>query len=88
MQEPDPSQDVVLKIDGKSVTVPQGKPKINPAYQASRFGNSEYLVRIEEETTMEGVVATLGPLKRCADCGAGAMHRAASSCVDSHDPPR
>ncbi|CAN0508380.1 unnamed protein product [Laminaria digitata] len=46
MQEPDPSKDVVLKIEGKSVTVPQGKPKTNPAYQASRFGNSEYLVRI------------------------------------------
>ena len=59
MQEPDPSKDVVLKIEGKPVTVPQGKPKTNPAYQASRFGNSEYLVRIEEYVTMEGIVATL-----------------------------
>lgn len=45
-QEPDPSKDVVLKIDGKSVSVPQGKPKDQPAYKGSRFSNSEYLVRI------------------------------------------
>lgn len=49
MQEPDPSKDVVLQIDGKSVTVPQGKPKTVPAYQASSFGNSEYLVSIETD---------------------------------------
>lgn len=45
-REPDPSKDVVLKIDGKPVSVPQGKPKGQPAYQGSRFSNSEYLVRI------------------------------------------
>lgn len=44
-QEPDPSKDVVITIDGKSVSVPQGKPKAQPKYKGSRFSNSEYLVR-------------------------------------------
>lgn len=46
-QEPDPSKDVVIKIDGKSVSVPQGKPEPQPAYKGSRFSNSEYLVRFD-----------------------------------------
>lgn len=44
-QEPDSSKDIQLTIDGKRVTVPQGKPKNIPAYQGSRFSSSEYLVR-------------------------------------------
>lgn len=44
--EPDPSQDVELTIDGKKVTVPQGKAKPMPQYKQSSFYNSEYLVRV------------------------------------------
>ena len=44
-QEPDPSKDVVIKLEGKSVSVPQGKPTSMTAYKGSRFSNSEYLVR-------------------------------------------
>ncbi|CAM9109221.1 unnamed protein product [Ectocarpus sp. 6 AP-2014] len=48
-QEPDPSKDVVITIDGKSVSVPQGKPKTQPKYKGSRFSNSEYLVYKESQ---------------------------------------
>lgn len=47
-QEPDPSKDVVLTIDGKKVTVPQGKPKDMPQFKGSNFFNSEYLVSTEK----------------------------------------
>lgn len=46
MQEPDPSKDTTLTIDGKGVTVPQGKPKAMPAFGGSSFYNSEYLVSV------------------------------------------
>lgn len=52
-QEPDPSKDVVIKIEGKSVSVPQGKPQPQAAYKGSRFSNSEYLVRFD--ICLEGV---------------------------------
>ena len=45
VQEPDPSKDTKLAIDGKQVTVPQGKPKSVATYRKSSFGSSEYLVR-------------------------------------------
>lgn len=45
--EPDPSKDVVIKIEGKPVRVPQGKPKAMAAYKGSRFSNSEYLVSMQ-----------------------------------------
>ncbi|CAM9601764.1 unnamed protein product [Ascophyllum nodosum] len=49
VQEPDPSKDTTLAIDGKQVTVPQGKPKSVAAYQKSNFRNSEYLVYQESQ---------------------------------------
>ena len=45
--EPDPSKDTSLTIDGKQVTVPQGKPIATGAQ--SSFGQSEYLVYKESQ---------------------------------------
>jgi len=45
--EPDPSKDAVLKIDGKDVAVPQGKPI--PTGASSNFAQSEYLVYKESQ---------------------------------------
>jgi len=42
--EPDPDEDTVIKIDGKDIIVPQGKPIKMPEYQNSSFSESEYLV--------------------------------------------
>lgn len=57
-REPDPSKDTVLTIEGKSITVPQGKPKLMPAYQKSRFSSSEYLVRKNRPCDGESIIYT------------------------------
>lgn len=51
--EPDPSKDTDLTLDGKKVTVPQGKPISQPQYQnKSSFSQSEYLVYNENQVRM------------------------------------
>ena len=45
----DPKKNTVLKIDGKDVVVPQGKPIENPEGKGSRFSESEYLVYKESQ---------------------------------------
>lgn len=45
----DPSKDVFIKLDGKKVAVPQGKPIKQPQYQDSGFYNSEYLIYKESQ---------------------------------------
>ncbi|KAJ0068472.1 hypothetical protein NL108_008437 [Boleophthalmus pectinirostris] len=47
--EPDPSQDVVITLDGKQVAVPQGPAIAQPQYTGSHFSNSEYLVYKESQ---------------------------------------
>ena len=46
VQEPDPSKDTTLAIDGKQVTVPQGKPKSVAICRKSCFSKSEYSMRM------------------------------------------
>ncbi|TVK90534.1 Metabotropic glutamate receptor 2 [Bagarius yarrelli] len=48
-QEPDPSKDTFIELDGKKVTVPQGKAIAQPQYKDSSFYNSEYLVYQENQ---------------------------------------
>ena len=49
----DPSKDTCLTLDGKKVTVPQGKPVSQPEYhQNSSFSQSEYLVYQENQVKM------------------------------------
>jgi poly [ADP-ribose] polymerase len=50
--EPDNKNDVTLKLDGKSIVVPQGKPKKVPEYSSSSFWQSEYLVYREDQVRM------------------------------------
>ncbi|KAG7495173.1 hypothetical protein JOB18_045481 [Solea senegalensis] len=50
--EPDPSKDVIIKLEGKDVSVPQGKPIKQPQYADSHFSNSEYLVYRENQCRM------------------------------------
>lgn len=52
-QEPDPSLDITVSMDGKLVTVPQGRAKAMQGYERSKFYNSEYLVRTHD-TLAEG----------------------------------
>ncbi|XP_054881295.1 protein mono-ADP-ribosyltransferase PARP3 [Poeciliopsis prolifica] len=47
--EPDPSQDTVITLEGKQVTVPQGKAIEQPQYSKSHFSNSEYLIYNESQ---------------------------------------
>lgn len=47
--EPDPSKDIVITLDGKKVTVPQGKAIKQPQYSKSYFGQSEYLIYKESQ---------------------------------------
>lgn len=47
--EPDPSKEVSMKIDGKNVTVPQGKPIEMTQYKGSSFSQSEYLIYKESQ---------------------------------------
>ncbi|KAG9277107.1 poly ADP-ribose polymerase 3 [Astyanax mexicanus] len=48
-QEPDSANDVTIDLDGKKVTVPQGKAKKQPQYEESYFHNSEYLIYKESQ---------------------------------------
>ncbi|KAG7326449.1 hypothetical protein KOW79_009850 [Hemibagrus wyckioides] len=48
-QEPDPSKDIFLKLDGKDVAVPQGKAIPQPQYKDSSFYSSEYLIYRENQ---------------------------------------
>ncbi|XP_072540673.1 protein mono-ADP-ribosyltransferase PARP3 [Salminus brasiliensis] len=48
-QEPDPSKDVFIELDGKKVTVPQGKAINQSEYENSYFQNSEYLIYKESQ---------------------------------------
>ncbi|XP_076870489.1 protein mono-ADP-ribosyltransferase PARP3 [Brachyhypopomus gauderio] len=49
VQEPDPSKDVVIQLDGKEVCVPQGKAISQAQYKGSCFHNSEYLIYKESQ---------------------------------------
>lgn len=45
----DPKEDTTLTLDGRTVTVAQGKP-LPTQYATSRFSQSEYLVYKESQT--------------------------------------
>lgn len=45
----DPSQDTSIVLQGKTVTVPQGKPITDPKFSNSNFFQSEYLVYKESQ---------------------------------------
>lgn len=47
--EPDPKKDTTLQIDGKTITVPQGKPLKVPSFSHSSFSQSEYLIYNEAQ---------------------------------------
>ncbi|XP_014843784.1 PREDICTED: poly [ADP-ribose] polymerase 3 [Poecilia mexicana] len=49
LMEPDPSQDTVITLEDKQVTVPQGKAIEQPQYRNSSFSNSEYLIYKESQ---------------------------------------
>jgi len=49
-QEPNPIQEIVVKMDGHDVIVPQGAPI--PTHTMSSFMNSEYLVYRESQVRM------------------------------------
>lgn len=46
--EPDPKQDIKIKLEGNDVVVPQGKPK-KTKFTKSHFAQSEYLVYKESQ---------------------------------------
>lgn len=48
-QEPDPSKDITITMDGKTVTVPHGAAKKQPKYKDSYFDQSEYLIYKESQ---------------------------------------
>ncbi|XP_074528212.1 protein mono-ADP-ribosyltransferase PARP3 [Halichoeres trimaculatus] len=50
--EPDPSKDIFITLEGKSVAVPQGKPIQQPQFSDSYFSNSEYLIYKESQCRM------------------------------------
>jgi len=47
--EPNPKDDIVVKMDGHEVVVPVGKPIQIPEYKSSYFTQSEYLVYSESQ---------------------------------------
>ncbi|KAM9758327.1 protein mono-ADP-ribosyltransferase PARP3 [Menidia menidia] len=47
--EPDPSKDIVITLDGKEVSVPQGKAIKQPQFSDSYFSSSEYLIYKESQ---------------------------------------
>ncbi|XP_037107967.1 protein mono-ADP-ribosyltransferase PARP3 [Syngnathus acus] len=47
--EPDPSKDTFITLEGKKVSVPQGKPIKQSRYSDSYFSNSEYLIYKESQ---------------------------------------
>ncbi|XP_030633010.1 protein mono-ADP-ribosyltransferase PARP3 [Chanos chanos] len=54
--EPDPSKDVSIVLDGKTVAVPQGKAIPQPQYKDSHFYNSEYLIYKESQCRIRYVL--------------------------------
>lgn len=46
---PDPTLDTFITLEGKEVSVPQGKPVDQPQYTGSHFSNSEYLIYKESQ---------------------------------------
>ncbi|XP_073501215.1 protein mono-ADP-ribosyltransferase PARP3 [Phyllobates terribilis] len=50
--EPDPSKDHELKLDGRKITVPQGKPINISEFKNSHFSQSEYLVYQESQARL------------------------------------
>ncbi|XP_043933407.1 protein mono-ADP-ribosyltransferase PARP3 [Protopterus annectens] len=48
-QEPDPSQDKEITIEGRKVIVPQGKPIQQSKYNGSYFSQSEYVIYKESQ---------------------------------------
>ncbi|XP_056158080.1 protein mono-ADP-ribosyltransferase PARP3 [Lampris incognitus] len=50
--EPDPSKDTFITLDGKKVSVPQGKPVQQPEFSDSSFSSSEYLIYKENQCRM------------------------------------
>jgi len=50
--EPAPSDDLEVEIEGRKVTVPQGKVSNRPEWKSSRFSQSEYLVYQESQVRM------------------------------------
>jgi poly [ADP-ribose] polymerase len=57
--EPDPKKDVVLKLDGHDVVVPQGKP-IKTEYGTSSFSQSEYLIYQESQNQIRYLLKLKG----------------------------
>ncbi|XP_026161602.1 protein mono-ADP-ribosyltransferase PARP3 [Mastacembelus armatus] len=47
--EPDPSKDISITLEGKTVAVPQGKPIQQKQFSGSYFSNSEYLIYKESQ---------------------------------------
>ena len=82
--EPDPSKDVVIKLEGKSVSVPQGKPKTMAAYKGSRFSNSEYLVRVQEADILPGKARVVfePPAVLGVGCSVRSVRSVVGRCVD------
>mmetsp|Transcript_19383 Transcript_19383/g.41946 ORF Transcript_19383/g.41946 Transcript_19383/m.41946 type:complete len:849 (-) Transcript_19383:893-3439(-) len=60
-QEPDPSQDEEITLDGKPVTVPLGVPKPVQQYSGSSFSNSEYLLYQESQHRIRYVMTVNMP---------------------------
>lgn len=52
LTEPDPSSDCELILDGRKISVPQGKPITVSKYKNSHFSQSEYLVYKESQARM------------------------------------
>lgn len=45
----DPKRDTFITLEGKEVSVPQGRPVDQPQYCGSHFSNSEYLIYKESQ---------------------------------------
>ncbi len=54
--EPDPAKDITYKFDGRSVTVPQGKPIKMKGRGRSSFSHSEYLLYKESQVRIRYVL--------------------------------
>uniref|UniRef100_A0A665VVS9 Poly [ADP-ribose] polymerase n=1 Tax=Echeneis naucrates TaxID=173247 RepID=A0A665VVS9_ECHNA len=47
--EPDPLKDILISLEGKKVSVPQGEPTDQPQFSGSYFSNSEYVIYKESQ---------------------------------------
>ncbi len=57
--EPDPSKDIVIQIDGKSVTVPQGPRIPQPQHTGSRFDKVIFVCLFYYSSLLAGTVEFL-----------------------------